>query len=483
MSNSAGTVPEQRPRTATARHTSWAVLHTLAGILAACLMALGTADFAAAASSSDDLVKVFVVEDPTQSGTPITSLQAIAATTLGDGARANEILDLNRDLAQKDGGALRSIDDVLRPGWILRLPQDASGPGVRLARDTATQEEPSAPPADGAQTIQPSESDANSPQSTMLTIPLAAAIAIVGAVLLALVTAGIVGRRKVRAACTSVSRTVDKLGDPARRRRRRAARQNMSRQFAADFESVRRAYAILSELSATNPTAPPQVHALRVDDTSATVWLPASDAAEAPWTSIDTTRWQRSTANAVQFAQQDGSRAQTPPSQACLVRAGTDSSGQAIFVDLSHLDSILSVTGDQAVARDVVQNLLEEIARILPSTPVIVRHGAGDSHPLTVPAGLQQIPRTGNAGIAQPIAMHGTVRSVASRRALAGLVVVAGTPSAQEAAELADLCGPGGPGWTGLVYGEVDSAHWRWYTDDQGHVDIPVLGLQLSVPA
>jgi hypothetical protein len=75
------------------------------------------------------------------------------------------------------------------------------------------------------------------------------------------------------------------------------------------------------------------------------------------------------------------------------------------------------------------------------------------------------------------------VRAAASRRPVRGLVVVAGTPGAREAAELAALCGPGGAGWTGLVYGEASDAHRRWYTNGDGHVDIPVLDLQLTVPA
>ncbi|MFD7053242.1 hypothetical protein ACFWBS_44300 [Streptomyces mirabilis] len=45
------------------------------------------------------------------------------------------------------------------------------------------------------------------------------------------------------------------------------------------------------------------------------------------------------------------------------------------------------------------------------------------------------------------------------------------------------MCGPGGAGWTGLVYGEAQDAHWRWYTDGDGRVDIPVLDLKLTVPA
>jgi hypothetical protein len=75
------------------------------------------------------------------------------------------------------------------------------------------------------------------------------------------------------------------------------------------------------------------------------------------------------------------------------------------------------------------------------------------------------------------------VRGAAARRAVTGLVVVPSTPTEGEAAELAALCGPGGAGWTGLVCGEFNGAHWRWHADAYGKVDLPVLGLQLAVPA
>jgi hypothetical protein len=58
-------------------------------------------------------------------------LYEIAMRTLGDGNRHQEILDLNRDRPQPDGGTLTDELTPLRPGWVLRLPPDATGPGVR----------------------------------------------------------------------------------------------------------------------------------------------------------------------------------------------------------------------------------------------------------------------------------------------------------------------------------------------------------------
>ncbi|SCG46604.1 hypothetical protein [Micromonospora rifamycinica] len=57
-------------------------------------------------------------------------LYQIAAGTLGDGNRYREIFVLNQGRRQPDGGRL--TDPVeLRPGWVLALPLDARGPGVR----------------------------------------------------------------------------------------------------------------------------------------------------------------------------------------------------------------------------------------------------------------------------------------------------------------------------------------------------------------
>jgi hypothetical protein len=56
----------------------------------------------------------------------------IAVATLGNGNRYREIFELNRDREQPDGGRLTDPME-LRPGWVLLLPKDATGPGVTLA--------------------------------------------------------------------------------------------------------------------------------------------------------------------------------------------------------------------------------------------------------------------------------------------------------------------------------------------------------------
>jgi hypothetical protein len=67
---------------------------------------------------------------PTWRVQPRDTLWGIAATTLGDGRRWREIHELNVDRPQPDGGALRRDDDLIRPGWILTLPRDATTDGM-----------------------------------------------------------------------------------------------------------------------------------------------------------------------------------------------------------------------------------------------------------------------------------------------------------------------------------------------------------------
>lgn len=64
----------------------------------------------------------------------------IAERYLGEGRRYKEIYDLNKNKLQPDGRRLTN-PDLIMPGWQVRLPADAKGPGVhtvRVAIDTPT---------------------------------------------------------------------------------------------------------------------------------------------------------------------------------------------------------------------------------------------------------------------------------------------------------------------------------------------------------
>jgi hypothetical protein len=53
----------------------------------------------------------------------------IAERYLNDGMRWKEIYHLNKDVEQPDGNSLQD-PDLIYPGWILQLPDDAKGPGI-----------------------------------------------------------------------------------------------------------------------------------------------------------------------------------------------------------------------------------------------------------------------------------------------------------------------------------------------------------------
>lgn len=103
------------------------------------LVALSAAGPAAAEPGTDR----YYVVGPGESGQREYLFQ-IAAQTLGDGNRYQEIFDLNKGRPQPDGGAL--TDPLhLEPGWILLLPRDADGAGVRIGPPPTVTATPSPP--------------------------------------------------------------------------------------------------------------------------------------------------------------------------------------------------------------------------------------------------------------------------------------------------------------------------------------------------
>jgi hypothetical protein len=74
-------------------------------------------------------VKYYIV--PPVEGGNKAYLVEIAAQTLGSGSRYTEIVSLNRGRLQPDGTRMENPNAV-GPGWILRLPADAHGPGVHF---------------------------------------------------------------------------------------------------------------------------------------------------------------------------------------------------------------------------------------------------------------------------------------------------------------------------------------------------------------
>jgi hypothetical protein len=85
---------------------------------------------APAVAQAPNADKIYIVKPP--EGRYHESLWEIAENHLGDGRRYAEIYEMNKDRVQPDGAQL-TIASLIRPGWILRMPRDAHGPGIEAA--------------------------------------------------------------------------------------------------------------------------------------------------------------------------------------------------------------------------------------------------------------------------------------------------------------------------------------------------------------
>ncbi|HEY6492538.1 MAG TPA: hypothetical protein VIZ43_04640, partial [Trebonia sp.] len=86
------------------------------------------------AQATQQTHKIYVVSPP--HGRYHESMWEIAQQHLGDGRRYKEIFELNKDRVQPDGSKL-TIASLIRPGWVLQMPGDASGPGIQTVGQTA----------------------------------------------------------------------------------------------------------------------------------------------------------------------------------------------------------------------------------------------------------------------------------------------------------------------------------------------------------
>ncbi len=114
-------------------------------LLAVVMVAAGGGDATAApeAPGPSGYVKYYVVTSGYQ-GRP-EDLAEIAARFLGSASRSTDIFDLNVGVVQPDGGRLTN-PAVIHAGWVLTLPWDAVGPGVRYGLPPRAAAVPQPPP-------------------------------------------------------------------------------------------------------------------------------------------------------------------------------------------------------------------------------------------------------------------------------------------------------------------------------------------------
>lgn len=72
------------------------------------------------------------------------TLWDISERYLGEGRRYNEIWDLNKGVTQPDGRILEKAD-LIHPGWVLKLPNDAVGAGLKVVDHAVLDQVPASP--------------------------------------------------------------------------------------------------------------------------------------------------------------------------------------------------------------------------------------------------------------------------------------------------------------------------------------------------
>ena len=315
--------------------------------------------------------KIYVVKPPV--GRYHESLWEIAQKHLGDGRRYNEVYQLNKDRVQPDGSKL-TIASLIRPGWVLQMPKDASGPGIDVIaqhtpasqgiEDQGTQE--SAPQAGntaigvpGLNTHLGANSSAAQHQAPAWPYELSSASLLAAGVLVAL------GRRRREQLWRRAfgRRIAAPQGD--------AALAESALRLGADDPAVRMLDTGLRHLSqqlAAQSKPLPTVFAAHVGTDNLDLWIaPPDPHPPRPWQATDGGQVWRLPVSAVAGLDPGSTLAPYPG----LVSLGTNASGR-VLVDLEVAHGLIAVRGPRpmvqgalaALAVELVTNLWSDQMRV-----------------------------------------------------------------------------------------------------------------------
>jgi hypothetical protein len=269
------------------------------------------------------------------------TLWDIADRFLGSGSRFREIVELNRGVTQPDGSTLRGAD-LVRRGWILRLPEDAEGRGLRVgdglpAVDTAAD----APAPTAAEAAVP---DPDEPAEE--TGPLGVAAGLLAAELLASLLEQRIGRTGLALPAASPDAATEAV-------LRRAADPEAAELLTTSLAALG---VVLSEAG--------EVPALRrclVDDRRLVLGFaaPVPAAPVSPWQVSDGgATWSVPREDVRRLPRVETDRSALAP---VVVTLGRQSDGVLRLLDLAAA-GIASVSGDDPAARDAVLSWAVEAA-------------------------------------------------------------------------------------------------------------------------
>lgn len=509
----AGGLPQQRPPAATAQVEPHGGGGEARHGTAAAQPEAGTQGTRAQATGAR---KVYEVQPPR--GRHHESLWEIAERHLGDGRRYREILDLNHGKRQPDGDRL-TLASLIRPGWVLDMPHDAVG--VRIVHDQAGAGAEPAPagshgasPGSGAgsgeaegaglgagdlgtvhQAPAPSTGGRAAGDGTPAArqAPGMAAYELSAAALLAAGLLAALGRRRRQQLWHRAfgRRIVLPGGDAA------AAEEAI--RIGADPDAAHLLDLGLRALSGTLASTGrslPTVYAARLAEDGLELQLaPAVPQAPEPWVSLaGGAVWRLPAGTAAHWLDARGLRDVLAPYPG-LVSLGTDVRGR-IMVDLEAAYGVISLRGPAERRRELLAAVAAELATNRWSDHMrITLVGFGDELTLLAPERIRAAARLADVlpelearaeETRQALAVSGVdsvltgrCRGVLGEAWMPHFLLVADQPEPQELDRLVRLSGiwrrtP--TGW--LVAGEVPGATWTWEVSGDGHVSVPLLGLE-----
>jgi hypothetical protein len=509
----------KRPSRKTARSAG---LLRAAAILSIALTALITGPAVwGARAQTDQQIPVIEIESPTQLGADDTTLAGVSQLTFGNQNEASEIFQLNDGRPQQVGGELTDDNQQLEIGWILELPQGASGSSVQFV----TVSSPVSPTAEfvtasgtGAMSMATSPAPASSPTqasgsggtgststatspalaggsgnsgqnphgsstgtqtihrgaaqpATMMGLKFPVFLAEVGGLVVLGLTLLILLWRHGGMLAARIGalggRLAAWLTGPSRRRRERTLRAELGQAWRADMRSVRVATTALTEAEELVPPTVQAAVAAEVGTDSVRVFpAPELDQPRSSWADPGaTSTWVRPEGS------EDVLQNHDILCRPVRVGGGRDSQ---LFVDISHCDGTIALTGDPAAASEVLLSLLGELAKYHLDLTLAV---LGTKQAGSVRAQLIQHSGVLAARIGPQAPAHDSpVRAAAARRQITGVVAVPGDTPIQESVEVARLCALRGSTWLALVVGDVPGAHWRWDVDHAGRMRLSALG-------
>ncbi len=419
--------------------------------------------------------KVYVVQPP--KGHYHDNLWDIAERHLGDGRRWQEIYDLNDRREQPDGKQL-VLGRLIQPGWVLVMPENATGvdrveaaPAPSAAVHDAVPAPGEAPAATegGAVPDMPETGSGISAEPGGLPRDL-----LLGGLLSAGVLGALAAERRRRRGSTP---------DPE------ALEAEVALRVGADEDRAARLDRALRGLSATcraGQTALPPVFAAAVDDDVIDLRLaPGRPDAPAPWTPVDEGRVWRLHRDAGDGAGPSGLGHAPFPGLVCV---GRDLEGRDVLVDLESVGGVVSVTGDDHVAAEVVSALAVQLAtNAWTDLQQVTGHGlapvladlagdrlrlVGDVEPL-----LAEVSRSAPGRAAGDVL---TGRLARRPGVVPAYLALGSAPSAELAERLVGLTASGSRGFGVVSVGAVAGTRWQLEVDESGTLTIPLLDVRVE---